>query len=74
MQNPRRVSLIAIAGSNTVSSVVHAMHIMQSNHKNADYTQLRNNQQYHVYARSADLVHTKKAQGKKRKLIVYYDH
>ena len=28
--------------------------------------QLRNMQQYHVYARSADLVHTKKVQGKKR--------
>ena len=46
---------------------------MQSNHKNADYTQLRNMQQYHTYARSADLVHTKKVQGKKRSLIVYYD-
>ena len=31
----------------------------------ADYTQLRNMQQYHVYTRSADLVHTKKAKGKK---------
>ena len=60
MQNPRRISFIAIAGfasqaSNTVSSIVHAMH-MQCNHKNADYMQLHNMQQYHVYARSPDLV------------------
>ena len=27
--------------------------------------QLHNMQQYHVYARSADLAHTKKVQGKK---------
>ena len=32
---------------------------------NTEYTQLRNMQQYHVYVRSADLVHMKKVQGKK---------
>ena len=46
---------------------------MQSNHKNADYMQLRNMQQYYVYARLPDLIHTKKIQGKKCSLIVYYD-
>ena len=53
---------------------VNAMHICRVTtrmHKiNTDYTQLRN---IHVYARSADLVHTKKVQGKKHSLTVNYD-
>ena len=60
----------AIAGLQAKPAItVNAMHICRVT-ISTDYMQLRN---IHVYARSADLVHMKKVQGKKHSLTVNYD-